>query len=164
VFYTGIGSRTTPASVLRDMEHIAQGFASKGWVLRSGGAAGADSAFERGAGDRVQIFLPWRGFRDSASKFTAPSDAAMQLAGRFHPAWEHCSPTARKFHARNAHQILGPDLDSPSSLVVCWTPGGELVGGTAQALRMATHYGIPVFNLGSSQGLPALRDWWRANM
>jgi hypothetical protein len=34
-----------------------------------------------------------------------------------------------------------------SKFVVCWTPGGLLKGGTAQAMRIAHAYGIPVFNL-----------------
>ena len=29
----------------------------------------------------------------------------------------------------------------------CWTPGGEAVGGTATAIKVATAHGIPVFNL-----------------
>lgn len=51
--------------------------------------------------------------------------------------------------ARNSYQILGQDLsfDNSSRFVVCWTPGGEEVGGTSQAIRIAKYYGIPIFNL-----------------
>lgn len=51
-------------------------------------------------------------------------------------------------HMRNASQILGWRLDIPSKFVVCWTEGGQLKGGTSQALRMAKFYQIPVFNFG----------------
>ena len=46
--YAGVGARKTPADVLGWMERIAAGMATQGWTLRSGGARGADSAFERG--------------------------------------------------------------------------------------------------------------------
>ena len=51
-------------------------------------------------------------------------------------------------HSRNCHQILGYDLQSPVDAVVCWTPDGNVVGGTATAIRIALKYNIPVFNLG----------------
>jgi predicted Rossmann fold nucleotide-binding protein DprA/Smf involved in DNA uptake len=46
--YAGIGSRSTPPETLPLIESIAARLAEKGWVLRSGGADGADSAFEKG--------------------------------------------------------------------------------------------------------------------
>jgi hypothetical protein len=51
---------------------------------------------------------------------------------------------------RNSYQMLGSDLKIKTDFVICWTPGGKMVGGTGQALRMAAYYGIPVFNLGSA--------------
>jgi hypothetical protein len=54
--------------------------------------------------------------------------------------------------ARNAMQVLGPEVTCPglfSSFVLCWTLGGEEVGGTSQAIRIAKSKGIPVYNLGS---------------
>ncbi len=50
-------------------------------------------------------------------------------------------------------RILGRALDRPCSFVVCWTDDGSLdgqagsAGGTGQALRIASRYGVPVFNL-----------------
>ena len=51
-------------------------------------------------------------------------------------------------HSRNCHQILGYDLQSPVDAVVCWTPNGNVVGGTRTALLLAQDAGIPIFNLG----------------
>jgi hypothetical protein len=48
---------------------------------------------------------------------------------------------------RNSFQVLGPDLQSPVSFVVCWTTGGKISGGTGQALRIAKDLSIPIFNL-----------------
>jgi hypothetical protein len=68
-FYTGIGARRTPPEVLALMTRAAFALLKRGYVLRSGHAIGADSAFERGAGEGKQIFLPAPGWRGSASPF-----------------------------------------------------------------------------------------------
>lgn len=66
-YYAGVGSRETPEDVLQLMRQFAIKLANLGWVLRSGGAPGADSAFEAGCKEvqgRMSIFLPWKGFED----------------------------------------------------------------------------------------------------
>ena len=97
-----------------------------------------------------QIFLPWSSFNKSDSLFVEPDLEAFEIAERFHPAWDDLSPGAKRLMARNSHQILGPKLkpSEASLFVLCWTSRGAKVGGTAQAIRMAEHYQIPVFNLG----------------
>jgi hypothetical protein len=72
------------------------------------------------------------------------------LAEQYHPNWRKLTQKARLLIARNGAQVLGPDLGSPVSLVVCWTEGGLLTAGTAQALRIANDrkWQIPVVNLG----------------
>jgi len=161
MFYTGIVSRKTPKDVLTTMTKIAHAFAEVGWTLRSGGAEGADSAFEQGAGELKEIFLPWPKFNGNESPFVSPSPAAILLASKLHPAWNRCSQGAKKLHARNMHQILGRDLKTPSQLVICWTINGEMKGGTAQAMRLAQQLEIPIFNLGAPDGLSELRLWWK---
>jgi len=152
LIYTGVGSRETPSAILSIMSRLAIKLASTGWVLRSGGAQGADLAFESGA----------RKIKYSAVEIYVAADAteyAHKLASRFHPAWSKCSAYAKKLHARNALQILGFDgQNSPeyiSSFVVCWTPCGAVnhaercyeTGGTGTAISIANHFNIPVFNL-----------------
>lgn len=44
--------------------------------------------------------------------------------------------------ARNSHQVLGPDLASPSLFVLYWCPDAE-TDGTTHALRIARDRGIP---------------------
>lgn len=162
VVYAGIGSRKTPTSVLRDIRAFAAEAARLGWTLRSGGAAGADEAFEDAAADAdgsVESFHPWPGYRAKEHArvirpvLSRPTDAALELAAGLHPTWSRLSRGARALHARNAHQILGADLQTPVDLVVCWTPDGSLdgssreSGGTGQALRIAAKHSVPVLNL-----------------
>ena len=72
-----------------------------------------------------------------------------RIASEVHPAWDRCNEWARGMHSRNCHQILGYDLQSPVDAVICWTPDGAVVGGTATALKLSMKYNIPVFNLGN---------------
>ena len=71
-----------------------------------------------------------------------------RIASEVHPAWDKCNEWSRGMHSRNCHQILGYDLKSPVDAVVCWTPKGNVQGGTATAIRIAMKNNIPVFNLG----------------
>lgn len=145
--YTGIGSRSTPPEVLKQMYIFASILGRHGFMLRSGGAQGADSAFEDGCDHNKgmkEIFLPWKGFNNKESQFYSPALKAYDIAKQFHPAWNKCSWGAMKLHARNSHQILGPELDDPTDFIICWT---KTRGGTNQAIRIAMEYGIPIWNL-----------------
>ena len=154
IFYAGIGSRDTPPEVLSLMESAARFLGRKNLVLRSGGARGADRAFETGCDSisaKKEIYLPTRGFGGHPSLLYGTTKEARQIASKFHPCWANVSHLGRDFHARNLYQLLGNDLQNqkPSLFVLCYTPNGKVVGGTGQALRMAEHYQIPVFNFGN---------------
>lgn len=148
--YSGIGSRQTPKNILDLMTIVGRRLALKGYTLRSGGADGADLAFEHGAelehGAR-EIFLPWKGFNKSTSQLYGVTTKALELASDLHPAWDQCNNAARKLHARNCYQILGKELNSPSEFVICWTDQGGMKGGTATAIKLAKAHNIPVYNL-----------------
>lgn len=150
--YAGIGSRDTPKSLRQEISdiafYLANGF---NMILVSGGASGADSFFEEGcdaAKGRKEIWLPHRGFNGHYNDLL-PSEDAYVVASRYVPHWKHCKGFARNAHARNCHQVLGADLLTPVKFVICWTPMGEVVGGTATALRIAQDHEIPILNLGT---------------
>ena len=150
--YTGIGSRDTPLEVLNAMVSIGGFMAKAQWVLRSGGAKGADSAFETGCdkfSGTKKIYLPYNNFNKNHSDLFGSTIEARQISKLFHPAWGILGSTARDFMGRNVYQILDQSLKAPTEFVVCWTPNGRITGGTGQALRMADHYKIPVYNFGS---------------
>ena len=149
--YTGIGSRETPDDVGELMTNIAQELEEDGFILRSGGASGADSFFERGITNprNKEIYLPEKDFNKNISKLFGVSNEALELASTIHPAWSKCRPYARLLHARNCYQVLGKDLRTPTDFVLCWTEGGAIKGGTATAIKLAQKYSIPVLNFGS---------------
>lgn len=153
--YAGIGSRETPHDVRVLMAKAASALYDHGYILRTGGAAGADAAFLSGAPYNAEVYLPWPGFTPqdgSACAFTgtgreAPTGEAHSIAAKHHPAWNRLSQGAKKLHARNVHQVLGANCDTPVHFVLCWTPGAQGGGGTGQAIRIAKAHGIPVFDL-----------------
>ncbi len=150
-YYTGIGSRETPDLILGQIFLIATALAYKGYILRSGGASGADSAFEKGCNfqnGKKNIYLPWKGFNSNNSDLYNVSPEALELAATIHPAWNRLSQGAQKLHARNCYQVLGLDLKTPSRVLICWTKNGEEIGGTATAIKLAKKHNIPVYNLG----------------
>lgn len=119
--YTGIGSRNTSKEILKYFEKLGRYLANRKYTLRSGGAKGADKAFE--------------------------------IAEKFHPYWHNLKQGARKLQARNSHQVLGWNLENPSDFIICWTKNGSGKGGTGQALRIAKHYNIPIFDCGKYDNL-----------
>lgn len=152
MIYTGIGSRETPSHVLALMTGIATALEGRGYILRSGGAPGADSAFEAGANTLKEIYIPWLGFNGSTSKLL-PTPEAFIMAEKFHPAWQRCRRGARALHARNCHQVLGLDLKSPAEFIICWTKDALGGGGTGQALRIAKAHDIKIYDLAGTVNL-----------
>lgn len=151
--YAGIGSRETPSEICDKMKKIAK-ILSKALILRSGGANGADSAFEESA-EHCEIYLPNHEFNgrihDDIKYFNYQkmpgAVLAQEMTYQFHPKADNLINTSFHLHSRNAMQIFGKNMNDPVEFVVCWTENGELKGGTAQALRIASHYNIPIYNL-----------------
>ena len=158
--YAGVGSRKTPSIVLGLMYDIGKYMAAENHILFSGGAIGADRAFEQGCryyhGDS-QIFY--------ANHATPES---IEFSSTFHPAWDRLPPYVKKLMGRNAFQVLGESMNTPVDFIICWTPDGCIchadrnirTGGTGQAISIASTYGIPVYNLAR----PAHFDLWAAKV
>lgn len=139
-YYAGIGSRETPADILKYMTDVAIRLAKLGFILRSGGAKGADKAFEAGAGKAKSIL--------KANRATA---SAIREASRFHPKWSMCDSYAQRLHGRNVMIILGEDdlADEEQwvQFVISWTDPNIARGGTKLGMAVAKDREIPVFNL-----------------
>jgi hypothetical protein len=141
--YAGIGSRDIPQSEYKKLQDIAESLSQEGWMLRSGGAAGSDTAFASKAGDNKEIFRP----KDQSPPL------AYEIAAAHHPVWEQLNDYVKSLLARNAQIILGQNCDDPVDKVICWTPYGQIIdgkkivtGGTGHSIRIAETYNIPVEN------------------
>jgi hypothetical protein len=161
-FYAGIGSRQTPPDVLALMTRVAAYLRAQGWTLRSGHAQGADRAFEVGANRKAVVYLPWPRFgqdkygddpgmpvlgEDVCDRARWAANHKVLVALKIRPKTE--APNIVPLMGRNVAQVLGMPGDPPSKFVVCWCPemDGKPQGGTACAVQLAAHEGIPVFNL-----------------
>ena len=172
--YAGIGSRETPQEVLNKMTEVAKYLEDLGYTLRSGGAIGADKAFEKGVKSKKEVFL--------GSVKTGEKE--LKIAEEIHPAWNKMlESTKRKaiasgknpeksadyvanLMARNTNQIFGANLDTPVDFVLAWTQDGLTdyrkrslqSGGTGQAIDMASRKGIPVINMANDNWRDELKS------
>lgn len=159
--YAGIGSRKSSTQICDLMTRIAVYLREKNYWLRTGAADGADLAFAKGAIGKCIYYLPWQNYNWPTRNVgetgmmpkiacTEPTEAAINLAGNFHPAWQNCKDSVKKMHGRNMHIISGTNLDSPVRFVVAYCEYdslGGFVGGTGQALRYAKSLNLPIINL-----------------
>lgn len=164
--YTGIGSRKTPEPILELMVDLGYALHQQGWILRSGGADGADRAFQDGAtahpfSDFIprEIYLPWNHFNGLSHQVEngiydttlfKNRHFAQQAIQPLIPYWDQLKSTHQNLYIRNAYQVLGYSLKRPTQLVICWAPptkDGGVEGGTGVAVRLAQKHNIPIINL-----------------
>ncbi len=147
-YYTGVGARDTPDDILKLIKSIAIFLKSLDFILRSGGAKGADSCFESGAGDQKEIFYA----KDATQE-------SINLAARYHPVFNKLPEYVQKLHGRNSFQVLGRDLKTPSNFLICWTKDGcknhktrsSKTGGTGTAISIASENNISIYNLANQK-------------
>lgn len=158
-YYAGIGSRRTPDAILEVMTNLAAKLSERGFILRSGGAKGADTAFEAGANNKIIYYINQFTINGKDEYRYNPEnlkEARIKMVyHEIHPAWQYLKEYAKELHTRNVFQVLGENLNEPSKFVICWTPDGaetvtecsRVTGGTGTAIKLADTYNIPVFNL-----------------
>jgi hypothetical protein len=174
LMFSGVGSRETPEIFKFFMASISYILGCKGYGLRSGRAKGSDHFFEIGVPNhmaaKAEIYLPRANFGQRThcrSVEVTDSKALMEAMwiidkNRIHENWQNLiNQKGGEFsvsaHTRNVFQGLGlvPHVTNPSKFLICWTTCGsktfeetsEITGGTRTAIRLASIYGIPVFNL-----------------
>ena len=156
MYYAGIGSRKTPQACLDFMTKIGRVCTKKDLTLRSGGAIGADQAFERGCdleSGQKEVWTP-------KSQYVVEHEWAIEKAKAV--CWEYplhkMKPYTRSLIIRNMYQIFGDDEENlkPVKFVVFYCVGDPLMrgkesGGTRYTVRAAHNYNIPHFNLRTCQ-------------
>lgn len=173
--YAGIGSRKATSTKMVEpmMRECVEHLNAYGAICRSGGAEGPDEWCETSSTD-VERYLPFAKFRIDEIKQTpyirtiktwelpkAIQEKAMQMAIEVAPHLKFARYGARIMHGRNPFQIFGEHLNDPVDFVLCWTKHGKIEGGTATAINIALKNNIPVFNLGSGDGLIRFKQFMK---
>ena len=174
--YAGIGSRETSIDIQKEMYKIAKELESLGYVGQSGGAPGADKAFEGAnqpwekedgtiAGTKeftkskanVTKWARYSDGKNTSSKFVVfkasdSNDKVRNIAKEIHPKKQDLSDKdGLDLHARNTFQVFGKNLDTPVDFVLFYAQEQKdsirPKGGTGQAVEMARLKGIPTINM-----------------
>jgi hypothetical protein len=165
--YAGIGSRETPQHIIIMMQQIAALLTIDGYTLSTGAAKGADQAFADGANKahgHIHLHLPWLNYEEAWRKhlhyvklfvLEDKDTEAFNSVSIYHPAFEKLTRGPIALHARNYNILTKPN---PVEFIICYTKGGQFTGGTGQALRIATHQGIKIYNLGHNATLTAIME------
>ncbi len=180
-YYTGIGSRDTPLDEKRLMTELAMHFQNWGYTLRTGSVSAADRAFETGAGSAKEVYVPWDGWNDQRG-ISSVSPESMSLAkiiwkcrkkgiqegiisesACVSDEWDAVHPATKIILAKTMCMVLGKNLKRPSDALICWTPGGKIVGLSAHPIVLATISRIPVFNLADPETEDVMRTMLREN-
>ena len=152
--YAGIGARKTPQDILDYMGEQARILESKGLILRTGDASGADKAF-RAATEHKLVYTP-----DQHIERWARHEVSFVCDTEY----SQMRPYTQNLLARNMYQLFGSgtskNAKQPSKFVLYWSlPSSEwgtgvhtnnyynCSGGTRYAVRAACNAGIPTFNL-----------------
>jgi O-acetyl-ADP-ribose deacetylase (regulator of RNase III) len=183
--FAGIGSRETPGDVADLMRRYAAAACLSGYTLRSGGADGADLAFEDGMRVALEIakekgitlaegnrvYLPWASFRRDLEgmSFTSTVEHPRSIAmvEEHHPMGKSLSRGPMALMRRNCHQVLGDDLRDPVHRIICWTQDGATAGpqtssktgGTGMAIRLADIHGVSIYNMRNKEHYDRVENW-----
>jgi hypothetical protein len=135
MIYAGVGARNTPENVLQEMTKIAEILANDKWLLRSGGAVGADTAFFNGCNKvkgNMEIFYP------NVDIINEPKfEEAKAIAKSYHGNWKATTSYAKRCLTRNVYILLGPELDTPADVCIYWRNPNTKYGGTLHTITMA---------------------------
>ncbi len=151
-YYTGVGSRETPTYVKTLMTGVARMLEGKGYTLRSGGAKGADYAFEIGT-STPDIYSVSKKHKPVSGKPSIIPDLEKyrELAKKCCLHYNNIhSQYAKDLHTRNICQVIGHHEGIVrSDFLLAYTLNGDYVGGTTTAIRCAERFDVPVFNFGT---------------
>ena len=149
-YFTGIGSSVTPKEICSLMSLIGKKLDERGWILRSGGAIGADLAFEKFVKNKYIYTVKNFDFSESNYSFCKTElSSVWDKKLNFDDYNSYCQILLM----RDINQVLGSVKTSTehSKFLIAWTKSENYndssIGGSRIAIRCALKYGIKVYNL-----------------
>lgn len=175
--FTGVGSRKITFDGKDDLGSAVQVLSRRFALMAcTGDAEGADRVVWDNAleGHRIRFGPVGRGSYSLHTQVVPPDSEAYNLAvsivSKLHPAWRWLKQEYRELHIRNVFEVMGVSISRPSEFLLCWTPDGaeekttKKTGGTATAINVANHFGIPVFNLQNEDCIERLSEYLDVNL
>lgn len=162
-FVTLIGSRRTPNDICNMMSLTGKKLQDK-YIMRSGGAIGADKAFEKNVKPENKCIYTVKNFDFSQENYDFCYSELMSIWDK-----ELNFDLYEKYNQilllRDINQVLGSKNTSleKSKFLITWTPHENYfkrdVGGSRIAIRCALKHGIKVHNLVNSETLKTVKTW-----
>lgn len=165
-FITTIGSRETPADICNLMSLIGEKLQYK-YIIRSGGAIGADKAFEKNVKPENKYIYTVKNFDFSQENYEFVYSELMSIWDK-DLNFDLYGKTSQILLLRDINQVLGSRKTSleKSKFLICWTKherynetGKNRVGGSRIAIRCALKHGIKVHNLVNPETLKTVKTW-----
>ena len=105
--------------------------------------------------DKTEAYVPWKGFNDIQSKHYWNTVTAKAIAQANFVAWEKVPDLVKALMARNVRLLFGDKNNSPTKLLITWSPDGankqsQVTRDTGRAsfiIGLASKYYFPVLNV-----------------
>lgn len=175
--YTVTGAHEPDEAITEITESILKNLVNSKYVARLG--HDVRSPFEvmvRGVllrfGGLKKYYLPWKKFGtvdELEMEIASPDEEAYCIAAHYHPGFNDLSPPVRAIIARTVHMLLGKDLHSPVSFLLCYDKYGYESSEKMKIktttlgvmLSIAQDSRIPVFNIRREESIIKFVDYIR---
>lgn len=113
--------------------------------------------------EKVEVYLPWRGFNQIESKRTFNTITCKDIAAKHFIGWEKIPDSVKAILAAQVRMMFGDRNNSIALCLITWSKDGASkpmevnkdTGRVSFVIKMAASYGFPVLNLQRPQALAA---------
>lgn len=157
--FTVVTHGDVPDDTMNIIEAFCRKLIEKGFTYRYDGDARSKASLlaYTASKQRSEIFLPWKKFNtDVDATLAYPKEDAYRIGAFYHTKLNDLAGPVKGFIARNVHVLLGGELNTPLSLLICYTEDGSEVtkgmdykkaGNASFFIRVCEDLDIPVFNM-----------------
>lgn len=105
--------------------------------------------------DKLEIYIPWKGFNDIDSKLYFNTETCKLIATKYMPAWDKLPSPVQALLSRNARLLFGDKNNSCVGSLITWSPDGasrvmeigKTTGRSSHVIRMALSNYISLLNV-----------------
>lgn len=148
--------RDFPEEIKQKLVSIASKFINKGYTVRyNGDDKNLHNSIHAFSSKLTEAYVPWKGFEEIDSKLSWNTKTANHIAQENFPAWDKIPNLVKAMMARNVRLIFGSRNNSPTKVVITWSPDGATrypevtrdTGRSSFIISVASKYTFPVINI-----------------